>query len=75
MDVRILNSDETSVTDPLGDVTTRQIDSAGRTTSLTDPAGRVSKYTYDAADNLVSATVPTEGQTQFTTIPTGTSTG
>jgi len=47
-----------TVTDPMGHVTSYTRDGKGRVLSVTDPAGNTTNYVYDFYDNLLSETGP-----------------
>ncbi len=46
----------TKVTDPLGRVTTRAFDGAGRLVTVKDPAGRETRFKYDVRDRVTEVT-------------------
>jgi RHS repeat-associated protein len=60
-----------SITDPVGNVTTRSLDSAGRLGTLTNPLGQRTSYAYDALDHVTGITDALNGLTQFTYDPNG----
>ncbi len=55
----------TSVTDPLGRVTTSTFDVADRTDIVTDPAGRVTNYTYDLMSRVRQVNGTSLGATKY----------
>ncbi len=57
--------DLVTVTDPLGNRTTRFLDAAGRLSILTDPLGRQTRYEYDLLNRLTRLTNARGGATRF----------
>jgi RHS repeat-associated protein len=60
-----LGTDLMSLTDPLGNVTRRFVDAAGRVASATTPLGQRTRYDYDALNRLTAITHALAGVTQF----------
>ncbi|MBI2526320.1 MAG: Ig-like domain-containing protein [Candidatus Rokubacteria bacterium] len=63
--------DLVTITDPLGRITTRFTDLAGRLVSVTDSRGGQTRYAYDALNRLTSLTDALGGVTQFSYDPNG----
>ena len=63
--------DLVSITDPLGNVTTRSLDSAGRLGTLTNPLGHQTVYAYDGLNQVTTITDALSGLTRFTYDPNG----
>jgi RHS repeat-associated protein len=63
--------DITSVTDPLGNVSSRYVDIAGRPVRTTDALGRIRTYKHDALNQITQATDPAGGDTFFEYDPNG----
>ncbi|MGH7701926.1 MAG: RHS repeat-associated core domain-containing protein, partial [Gemmatimonadales bacterium] len=63
--------DVATITDPVGNTTTRFTDDGGRLTSLTMPLGQRTRYAYDALNRLTRITDPLGGQTQLSYDPNG----
>ncbi|WP_420347619.1 RHS repeat-associated core domain-containing protein [Pelagibius sp.] len=61
-----LNSNLTSITDPLNGPTTQAFDSLDRLVQMTDPLNGITGYGYDAQDNLVTVTDPRGLVTTYT---------
>jgi RHS repeat-associated protein len=57
--------DLTTITDPLGNVTRRVYDQAGRVRLVIDPRGMRTAYDYDALNNLTQITDPANGIVTF----------
>jgi RHS repeat-associated protein len=55
----------TTITDPLGRVTTNTFDGDGNLLTTTDPAGHTSSFTYNGFDELTSKTTPLGETTSF----------
>jgi len=55
-----------SVTDPVGQVTTRFVDSVGRVVRLTNPVGQTTRYEYEALNALTKVIDGLNGETTFT---------
>ncbi|MEN6460939.1 MAG: X2-like carbohydrate binding domain-containing protein [Syntrophomonas sp.] len=51
----------TSITDALGNATTKSYDNLRQVTSIADPKGQVSNYSYDQLNHLTSGTDPLSG--------------
>jgi RHS repeat-associated protein len=58
--------DLVSITDPVGNVTTRSLDSAGRLATLTNPLGQRTSYDYDVFNHVTRITDALNGLTRFT---------
>jgi RHS repeat-associated protein len=65
------SGDLVSITDHLGNRTTRYLDGAGRVTIVTDPKGHQTRYEYDALDRLTRVIDPLGGTTTFNYDATG----
>jgi len=63
--------DLVSITDPVGNVTTRSLDSAGRLGTLTNPLGQRTSYAYDTLNQVTGITDALNGLTGFTYDPNG----
>jgi RHS repeat-associated protein len=61
----------TSVTDPLGKITSLTYTPSGQTESITDPLGKVTTYGYDGQGNRTSITSPLGNKTSSTYDPSG----
>jgi RHS repeat-associated protein len=57
--------DLTTVTDPLGNVTTRFTDAVGRLVAVTNPRGQRTRYAYDALNQVTAITDALGALTQF----------
>jgi len=57
--------DLVSVIDPLGNVTTKTLDTIGRLQSMTNPLGLTTQYSYDDLNRMTGVTDPLSGLTQF----------
>jgi RHS repeat-associated protein len=62
---------QTSITDPLGDVRTTAYDADGHVTSVTDPLGHATSKGYDADGRLTTVTDPLGNTTTFGYDPDG----
>jgi RHS repeat-associated protein len=60
-----LDGDLVSVSDPLGNTTSRLVDNAGRVAAVTDPAGNRTTYLYDGLNAPTKITDAKAGQTSF----------
>src|SRR5262249_1986094 len=69
------DGDQNSVTDPLGDVSTKTFDGIGRVKTATSPNGNATganpadftiSYAYDALGHVLSQTLPLAGSPQIT---------
>ena len=58
--------DLVSITDPLGNVTTRTLDSAGRLRTLTNPLGQRTSYEYNSFNQVTRITDALNGLTRVT---------
>jgi len=63
--------DVATITDAVGNTTTRFTDDGGRLTSLTTALGQRTRFEYDALNQLRKVTDPLGGQTQLTYDPNG----
>ncbi len=61
-----LNSNLTSITDPLNGPTAQAFDALDRLVQMTDPLNGITGYGYDAQDNLVTVTDPRGLVTTYT---------
>jgi len=55
----------TAVIDPLGNTTSRLLDSAGRLLALTNPLGNLTQYNYDSLNRMTQVVDPLNGSTGF----------
>jgi len=60
-----LAGDLVSISDPLGNTTSRLVDNPGRVAAVTDPAGNRTSYEYDGLNALTKITDAKAGQTLF----------
>ena len=63
--------DRTSVTDPLGNVTSYAYDNRGNALATTDPLNQTTIRTYDSLNNVTSVEDPLERLTEMTYDPAG----
>ena len=54
-----------TITDPVGLITTLAYDSNGHLSTVTDPAGRVTSFTFDSSGNMTKVVDPDGATTQY----------